>query len=259
MRRHHYATDSTGSLHVFHSPASRNGWVYGRAAADPQARAITAYQARAIIGPARFLRLRDSAHDRHTMLQSAQEDEDPNQDWIPVAHILGQPYEGKAGPRQPHNMLTWDCGNLNLVLFISSPSELEIQAFRTLPAKVGLHLEPPVLWLLFDIPAVHVADAPFTPHLVAPEARHFPDLATTESRYPMTVVMADANTGTIQSLRYSTLSPSLSRQLQEATATLLHQPFSNEEYQEAVQRMYHQYPDPGAMLRLPPVIDLLGA
>lgn len=104
----------------------------------------------------------------------------------------------------------------------------------------------------------HTADAPFTPHLVVPEARHFPKLAAAESRYPMTVIMADANTGTIQSLRYSTLSPGLSRQLQEATATLLHQPFSNEEYEEAVQRMYRQYPDPGAMLRLPPVIDLLG-
>lgn len=259
MRRHHYASDSTGNLHVFHSPASRNGWVYGRVATDPQARAIAAHQARAIIGPARFLRLRDSAHDRHTVLTPAEDDETLGRDWKPAAHILGQPYEGKPGPRKPHNMLTWDCGHLNLALFISSPSALEVDAFRHLPARVGLYLEAPVLWLLFDIPAVHVADAPFTPHLVAPEARHFPALNTPESRYPITVVMADADTSTIRSLRYATLSPGVSRQLQQGTATLLHQPFSNEDYQEAVERMYHRYPDPSAMMRLPPAIDPLGA
>ena len=260
MRRHHYATDSSGKLHVFHTPASRNGWVYTRARQDPRARALSAAQARNIIGGPRFLRLREAAHERHTMLDPEEaEDGAPTAGGVPMTHTLGQPYEGRPGTRAPHNMLTWDYGTLNLALFIHRPSELETVAFQELTPRVGVHLEEPVLWLLFDLPAIHIADAPFTPHLVPPEARHFPQPTTPKTRYPLTVVMADAATGMIKALRYATLSPSISQQMHGATAALLHRPFDNGEYHQAVNDMYTRHPDPSSMLRLPPVMDDLGA
>ena len=259
MRRHHYATDSSGRLHVFHSPASRNGWVYTRAQQDPRARALSGHQARAIIGGPRFLRLREAAHDRHSVLDPETEDDSaPEEGGTLVMHTLGQPYGGRPGPREPHNRLTWDYGTLNLAMFIHRPTQLETRAFQEITPRVGIHLEEPVLWLLFDLPAVHLADAPFTPHLVAPEARHFPRPATPETRYPLTVVMADAATGVIKAMRYATMSPALSRQMHGATAALLHRPFDNGEYQRAVDAMYARHPDPSSMLRLPPVMDELG-
>ena len=259
MRRHHYATDSSGRLHVFHSPASRNGWVYSRAQQDPRTRALSSAQARNIIGGPRFLRLREAAHERHTVLdREADEDSATPPGGVLMAHTLGQPYEGLPGPREPHNMLTWDYGALNLVLFIHRPNELETMAFQELTPRVGVHLEEPVIWLLFDLPTVHTADAPFTPHLVPPEARHFPRPRTPETRYPLTVVMADAATGIIKALRYATLSPAISRQMHGAAAALLHRPFDNGKYHRAVDDMYNRHPDPSSMLRLAPVMNELG-
>lgn len=244
MRRHHYATDRSGHVHIFHSPAKRNAWVHGRRSVD--ARTLTKAQARTVIGSAAFLATRESLHDDHFTVPP---EDDPSSPCALVFNAVGHPYDGDPSPRQPHNLLTWEHGTINLAIFIDKPTPWEVHAFQQHQALTALLFEDPVIWMLFEIPSVYTAEAPFTPHLVAPDARHFPTLTPTDTRYPITVVMADATDGTVKTIRYTTLSPATSARLLDATNMLLKQPFYPKSYAKAIEATYQAHPTPGDMFR----------
>lgn len=191
-----------------------------------------------------------------------QETEHPHPDpsgWEMSAEILGLPYRGKPGPRQPHNRFNWECGILEYVVFIEDPTPEEVQGFQQIPAQLGFHHDPPVIWAVLNIPGIHLADAPFTPHLVDPSARYFPTLHTADTRYPVTVIMADARDGAVRAIRCATISPAASQRLLEATLALLSTPFDTAAYERAIQETYARCPGPQDLLHLCQTLDELGS
>ena len=256
MRRHHYATDTSANIHVFHSPASRNAWVFGRRSV--QARILTAGQARDAIGSKTFLLIREADHDPHFSVPPHQPDPTPNT-YGKTLNALGHPYDGDTSPRMPHNVLTWDHGLLELAIFIKSPTPRETWAFRQDRARATMLSEPPVIWLLLDIPGVYTAEAPFTPHLTHPDARLIPDLPTPDTRYPITVIMADASNGLVKAIRYATLSTAITARLQQAARTLLATPFDRNAYNAAVQDTQARYPTPVHLMLTAPPPEPLGS
>ena len=163
-------------------------------------------------------------------------------DWQYRKEQIGHPYRDDPSPREPHTMFNWESGLPTFTSFIQKPTPAEILAFRRDPVNVGFLLEEPVLWTFFHIQDIHSADAPFTPHLVHPMTRHFPELQTPHTRYFLNLIMADASDGTVLAIRQGTLSPENSRYLLDSTMALLSGPFDSQEYDRAIADFYQRHP-----------------
>lgn len=173
-------------------------------------------------------------------------------------NTVGQPYEGKPGPREPGPRYNFRHGFHTLTVFLENPTDQEVELYRNSPITLGFWADGPIIWAVFHLDGLGWQDAPYTPHLVEPEGRILPQLLDENSRYPLTVTLADSRDGTVQVIRVVTLSPELSRQVREETEGLLPQPHDQREYEEGIQRIYLKYASSDDMRGLPPRLDLLG-
>ena len=173
-------------------------------------------------------------------------------------YTLGQPFEGKAQHRPPGNQYNFRHGFHTLAVFMHNPAPHEIHAFQNDPITIGFRQNGPILWAIFKAGDAYHGDAPYTPHKVEPEGRIFPELPSPNSRYPITIILAEESEGIIVSLRVATMSPGMSRYVREQTKKLLDQPFSEEEFQQSIQEVYLLHPHSAGMLRLPELVETLG-
>ena len=172
---------------------------------------------------------------------------------------LGQPYEGIPGPREEGVRYNFRYGYHTLSAFFNRPTPEEQRLYQEAPVKIGFWKDGPVMWAVFHIEGLGWHDAPYTPHLVEPEGRIVPELKTSDSRYPVTMLLGDAEDGVIVSLRVATLSPETSRLTAEITKELIAEPYDPEEYRNRIHATYRRYPESALMKDLPPRMEQLGA
>lgn len=173
-------------------------------------------------------------------------------------NTIGQPYEGVPSPREEGPTYTFSYGLHALTVFVEEPTPEEIHAYRNNPVRIGFWKDGPVLWAIFHIEGLDWQDAPYTPHKVHPEGRTLPELAGPESRYPVTITLADANDGVVSVLRVATLSPETSQQIRAQTKELIESEFSEQEFDRRIRDTYQKYPTSSHMRHLPPRTDLMG-
>ena len=171
---------------------------------------------------------------------------------------VGQPYEGTPGPRQEAPIYNFKYGLHSLTTFLKEPTTEEIHVYSKNPIRIGFWKNGPVLWAIFHIQGLGWQDAPYTPHKVEPEGRTLPVLTGPDSRYLVTITLADANDGTIKTLRVATMSPETSQQIRTQTKELMESNFSEQEFNQSIRETYRKYPTSTDMQHLPPRTDLLG-
>ena len=172
---------------------------------------------------------------------------------------LGQPYEGTPGPREEGPRYNFKYGSHSLTAFVKEPTEEEIYVYGNNPVRIGFWKNAPVLWAIFHIEGLGWQDAPYTPHKVEPEGRTFPELTGPDSRYLVTIMLADANDGAVRALRVATMSPETSQQIRTQTRELMEREFSEQEFDRSMRETYRKYPTTAHMRKLPPRIDLMGS
>lgn len=137
-------------------------------------------------------------------------------------------------------------GAHELVLFFAAPTAAEVAAVRTGPLDVALHVDGPVIDLLYrfrppDTPstwsgvggpsAIPWSDAPFTIHLVPANERTLPSATgTSEPHALVQIVLVDAASGIVHALRVASWSPAFTTAIHLAIAAQYAAPFDAQAY-----------------------------
>ena len=171
---------------------------------------------------------------------------------------LGQPYEGQPGPRGEGTTYTFRYESHQLTVFLDRPSVREIEAFSNGPVRFGFWETPPVLWVIFQVQGMEWSDAPYTPYLVEPEGRTLPELETPDTRYLVTMTLADATDGRVVGLRAATMSAGMSRELREAVGRQMDRPEIPGEFDRMIQKIYRQHPGSFSMKDMARRMETLG-
>ena len=175
------------------------------------------------------------------------------------AHFVGLPHGGKAQRHPEGPRYNFQYNHHTLDIFLDSPTPEEVQAFRTTPCRMGFWMDAPVLWIIFRLEGMEWADAPYTPYLVEPDGRTFPALENEESRCPLVMTMNDALDGTVQAIRFITMSPEMTRNIHQAVRSMLEQPGDLEHYYARVADTYRQYPSTADMVGNADMVEQLGS
>lgn len=131
-------------------------------------------------------------------------------------------------------------GYHELILLLSKPSEREVKSLRRGPAEFALHIEPPVLLLLYRFePGLPWSDAPFSIHLVPESERDLPSsLETPESRALLHVLMVDVATGILRAIRAVSLSAAFTVELHRAIREQAILPWDPDAYDTKLAEVY---------------------
>lgn len=130
----------------------------------------------------------------------------------------------------------------DLRLFFAEPSISEVLAARSAKIRLALLVEPPLIVLAYKIPGLaDWSDAPYTWHLVPPEHRAIPEVATGEQRAWLNVTLVDASTGILKALRAVTLTPLATQLLHAAIAAQAAQPWDLAAYDAALANLYARH------------------
>lgn len=167
---------------------------------------------------------------------------------VPTMDVLGRPLDGDPTPRTPHTTFDWKDGFPRITCIIDDPTAAETLAFRHADVRLSFLLEEQSLWAFMLIPGAHEASAPFSPHLVHPVLRRFSPLETPETRYSMTMLMADANSAVVQAIRFGTISTECSAYMHRAAASLLKRPFDTQSHSLSIDAFYDRHRREGPLL-----------
>jgi hypothetical protein len=165
---------------------------------------------------------------------------------------VGAPYHPERTRWDEGVNYNYRAGNHELVVFAAGPTRAELRAFHEGPWEFALVAREEVLFLLYKPGSMPWSDAPYSwwrvRELKPEEATEPFELPTGESRALLSIVLVDAATGLIRTLKAVTFSPAFSRALHAAIRTQMERTPSPGEYDAAVSRYYRIYPDTPAML-----------
>lgn len=122
---------------------------------------------------------------------------------------------------------------LTLVYNFSRPSAKEIEQMQAdQPFEIQLTSVAEVLYILTKCGSLNWTEAPYNPHLS--RSGTLEKIHDDTSGYALTLMMVDASTNIIQSLRLIGLGNAFSKKLYEKVEELLSKPFDAEMYQNTV-------------------------
>ena len=173
-------------------------------------------------------------------------------------HAVGHPYEGLRKPTDPGPRYNFRFGYNTLTIFDHAIDDHMIQAYQDAPIKIGFWRDGPVMWAIFNVEGLGWQDAPYTPHRVEPEGRQFVELPTPASRYPLTIIVGNAEDSVIRTIRSTTLSPGASRQIRKIAQALTQEHFDEEVFDRKIRETYERYKSSQDMKDLPPFMNFLG-
>lgn len=133
-------------------------------------------------------------------------------------------------------------GAHELLLFLGSPSPAEIKSVRQGGARFALHVEQPVVLLLWSFaPGLPWSDASYSWHLVPAHERDLPSADLEEDKgILLRIVLVDAATGLVRAIRAVSLTSAFARALHAAIREQAARVWSEAEYDATLQRVYAQ-------------------
>ena len=173
-------------------------------------------------------------------------------------HAVGRPYEGVRKPTDPGPRYNFRFGYHTLTIFDHSVEDQMVQIYKDAPIRMGFWKDGPVMWAIFNVQGLGWQDAPYTPHRVEPEGRQFVELPYPESRYPLTIIVGNAEDSVIRTIRSTTLSPEVSRQVRDIAMQLAQESFDEDAFDRKILETYWQYKSSQEMKDLPTFMDVLG-
>ena len=173
-------------------------------------------------------------------------------------HAVGSPYGGVAKPTDPGPMYNFRHGYHTLTIFQSQLDQETLDAYRDATARIGFWKDPPIMWAIFHFEGLGWQDAPYTPHKVEPEGRILIELPNPESRYPITIIVANAEDSMVRAIRSTTISPRVSRDARDITKELMESPFTESEFDRKINETYFHHQSSEEMKDLPRYLDPMG-
>lgn len=170
----------------------------------------------------------------------------------PRSLSVGAPYlAGRTTWPDGTSLFSVSPGGYELACFLSAPSAREVRSYRAgSPCRFGLAVHPPVLFLLYQFGELPWSDSPYSIRLLPPERQHLPETAGLEDPHALlTVILVDAATGLVRSIRAVTLSPAFTAALHLAIDDQRTGPWPGPAgYDRALEALYQRYPTSDALL-----------
>lgn len=165
---------------------------------------------------------------------------------------LGKQLPGWTGPRQERGHFNIDFNGPRLDLCFRKPTAREIRGAQS--GRVRLGIVPAgrhTAFFLYDVEYATTgwADASYALGLLTPEERELPKRASNEG-WLMTLLMVDADTGIVHSLRQLTMTPAFSDRLDgivEAQRAALPD-FTPQAHFAEIDAAYRRWPKPSDMV-----------
>lgn len=155
-----------------------------------------------------------------------------------------------ATPMMPEGALfNFDESGPNLHLVLDSPSQAEIAAIRRGETRFALVPMGPALFLLTKFGDFDWLDAPYSIRMLPAKSRRLSADFRPGMRYVLTVTIVDRSFRCQYGSRLVTFSPHFSSVLHNLAERQLGQPYSQQEYDAAIERAYAKYPTARHMLR----------
>jgi hypothetical protein len=125
-----------------------------------------------------------------------------------------------------------------LFVFFKSPTQTEVDAFRSGDVKLGLFYKDGIIFLLFKFGSLHWMDVAYTCHL----SQSFVfDHLEDDMGYGMTLVFTDADTGIVKVLKLIGWPNKMSQLFQTYVLDQRGKPFDHYEYNIKTNRIYKNY------------------
>jgi hypothetical protein len=168
---------------------------------------------------------------------------------FPSIHVLhvGERYPLGAPPYPELVEFNYSTAGYVLQMFFKAPRPFEIRAIRNEPVEFAVATVGRAIFLLYRFgtgsKGVPWSDSAFSYHLVPVERRAIPDeRASKEERALMRIDLVDAETGILRGLRVVSLSPKVTKALEDAIRNQAQQPWCGEQqYREEVAAIYAKY------------------
>ena len=162
---------------------------------------------------------------------------------------VGEIYSSKHSEYPETTQYCFHNGVHDLALFWSRPTLKETNGFLNQPVELALHVEQPVLFLLYRIAdTCEWSDVAFNVHQLRPEERIIP-AHTTGSRARLQMTLVNANSGIILAKRMLNIGATMTQALRHTLQEQMQTPCSRLEYTEQVKHVYARYPDSEAILK----------
>lgn len=178
----------------------------------------------------------------------------------PWVLVVGKPFSDKRTKWTDGSFeYRYWSGNHLLQLCIASPSESDIEAFRSGRVDIGLYVESNVIFWLFRIEGVmDWSDQGFSVRLLPESEQDTPPISDA-GRIPLTLVLVDADTGLVTALRMVTYSPHFTRLFYRAMQRQKDAQFDPKLHREKVAAIYQRFPNSKALVRSAIIMERAGA
>jgi hypothetical protein len=148
------------------------------------------------------------------------------------------------------NQYNFRAGQHELVIFYERPTAEEVEAFSKGETEFAMHFERGVIFFLYKFGDLAWADATYSWHLVPEDERQLPSPpASAEERTLLSVLLVDASTGILKSMRALTLSPRFTRELGRAIREQAAASFSTQSHDAALSILYGKYSTTNQLLK----------
>jgi hypothetical protein len=124
--------------------------------------------------------------------------------------------------------------------FYENPTRAEIASIQRGPARFGLFLHDPVIFLLHQFGEMPWNDAPYSWWLVSREHRRIPELTEGEHAF-LRVALVDTTTGIVAALRALTFSVEFTRRLHEEILRQSESPWSSCRHDAVIESVYSRF------------------
>lgn len=164
-------------------------------------------------------------------------------DRLHVFEVGGLFIPGKTQYREAAVLEYTESGPL-LLLAIIGPTAKEVEAVKAGKIELALYEREPVLWFLFKIHGFGPwSDAPFSIRLYDGRDRKFDWSEEIEDGMGLglQIILVDAGTGIVKALRFIAMPTDFSREFRAAILRQLERPFSADEYNREISRIYANY------------------
>ena len=120
-------------------------------------------------------------------------------------------------------------------MFQYRPTKAEHREFNHAPIQFALWPNSTTLWPTFKSSTLDRTDDPYPVHLPHPDTHHMPPLLSREERYPIIMLLMNAQGGNIAALRVATIIPETSSQTRSTIEQQKPEPFNPETYHRSLQ------------------------
>jgi hypothetical protein len=169
-------------------------------------------------------------------------------------YVVGQPYNPNVTSWPEKYEYNYRQGEHELLIFLKSPRQEEIEAATTGTAEFALHVEGSALFLMTRFGEIDGgkglpwSDAPYSWWFVRPDQRRIPDAETAGRHLLLPINLVDADTGILRGMRATTLSPDFTVKLIDAIRRQARSSFDPTTHQKDIERAYRKYPTVEAMV-----------